>query len=218
MCSEVPWLLIFATCPAQPARGCDVDGIEMTSHPGTPEARSFASIARAVLAAGALCLVTSAPAQDVRPLPSQHPGEPAANPPAAPAPDSVFRPGFVDTIGHWLNEGTTRFKSDLQGAQATFDQLGKETRDAAKDATDAVVGLPNARIVTARERCAVAKNGAPDCQAAAAAACRGKGFQTGKSLDTQSEHKCPAQVLLKGRAPNDAECPTEIFVMRAVCQ
>ena len=106
----------------------------------------------------------------------------------------------------------------MQGAQATFDQLGKETRDAAKDATDAVVGLPNARIVIVRERCAVAQNGAPDCQAAAAAACRGKGFQTGKSLDTQSEHKCPAQVLLKGRAPNDAECPTEIFVTRAVCQ
>jgi len=193
----------------------------MTSHPETLEARSFAAIARAVLAAGALCLVTSAPAQEVRPpgeIPNQQPGEPAANPSAAPAPDSVFRPGFVDTIGHWLNEGTTRFKSDLQGAQATFDQLGKETRDAAKDATDAVVGLPNARIVTARERCAVAQNGAPDCQAAAAAACRDKGFQTGKSLDTQSEHKCPAQVLLKGRAPNDAECPTEVFVTRAVCQ
>ena len=193
----------------------------MTSHPETPDARSFASIARAVLAAGALCLAASAPAQEARPpgeIPSQQPGEPAATPPAAPAPDSVFRPGFVDTIGHWLNEGTTRFKSDLQGAQATFDQLGKETRDAAKDATDAVVGLPNARMVTVRERCAVAQNGAPDCQAAAAAACRGKGFQTGKSLDTQSEHKCPAQVLLKGRAPNDAECPTEIFVTRAVCQ
>src|SRR5262249_27796587 len=92
------------------------------------------------------------------------------------------------------------------------------TGPAAKDATDAVVGLPNARMVTLRERCAVAQNGAPDCQAAAAAACRGKGFQTGKSLDTQSEHKCPAQVLLKGRAPSDAERPTELFVTRAVCQ
>src|SRR5262249_22404964 len=87
---------------------------------------------------------------------------PRASPPPAPAPDSGFRPGFVDAVGHWLNEGTTRFKSDLQGAQATFDQLGKETRDAAKGATDAVVGLPNARIVTVRERCAVAQNGAPD--------------------------------------------------------
>jgi hypothetical protein len=193
----------------------------MTSHPEILEACSFVTIARAVVAACALCLVTFASAQEIRPpgeIPSQSPGEPAANPPAAPAPNSVFRPGVVDAIGHWLNEGTTRFKSDLQGAQATFDQLGKETRDAAKDATDAVVGLPNARMVTVRERCAAAQNGAPDCQAAAAAACRGKGFRTGKSLDTQSEHKCPAQVLLKGRAPSDAECPTEIFVTRAVCQ
>jgi hypothetical protein len=189
----------------------------MISHPEILEACSFATIARAVVAACALCLAATASAQDLRPpgdIPSQQPSEPAANPP----PNSGSAPGFVDTIGHWLNEGTTRFKSDLQGAQATFDQLGKETRDAAKDATDAVVGLPNARVVTVRERCAVAQNGAPDCQAAAAAACRGKGFQTGKSLDTQSEHKCPAQVLLKGRAPSDAECPTEIFVTRAVCQ
>ena len=189
----------------------------MISHPEILEACSFATIARAVVAACALCLAATASAQDLRPpgdIPSQQPSEPAANPP----PNSGSTPGFVDTIGHWLNEGTTRFKSDLQGAQATFDQLGKETRDAAKDATDAVVGLPNARMVTVRERCAVAQNGAPDCQAAAAAACRGKGFQTGKSLDTQSEHKCPAQVLLKGRAPSDAECPTEIFVTRAVCQ
>src|SRR5467141_4003615 len=68
-------------------------------------------------------------------------------------------------------------------------------RDAASDATGAVMGLPNTRIVPVRERCAVAGNGGPDCQAAATAACRGKGFSTGKSLDTQSEQKCPAQVL-----------------------
>jgi hypothetical protein len=127
-------------------------------------------------------------------------------------------PSLVDTIGRWFDDGTTKFKSNLQGAQQSFDEFADQTRDAAKDATGAVMGLPNARIVTVRERCAAAQNGAPDCQAAAAAACRGKGFQTGKSVDTQSEHKCPAQVLLKGRAPNDAECSTEIFVTRAVCQ
>ena len=191
----------------------------MTSHLEIFEACSFATVARAVAAACALCLAASAPAQELRPprdIPSQQPSGPAANPSAAP--DSVFQPGFVDAIGHWLNESTTRFKTDLQGTQATFDQFAKETGDVAKDATDAVMGLPNARIVTVRERCAAAQNGAPDCQAAAAAACRGKGFQTGKSVDTQSAHKCPAQVLLKGRAPNDAECSTEIFVTRAVCQ
>ena len=191
----------------------------MTGHPEIVEACSFVAIARAVVAACVLGLAASAPAQELRPpgdIPSQQPSGPAANPSAAP--DSVFQPGFVDAIGHWLNESTTRFKTDLQGTQATFDQFAKDTRGVAKDATDAVMGLPNARIVTVRERCAAAQNGAPDCQAAAAAACRGKGFQTGKSVDTQSEHKCPAQVLLKGRAPNDAECSTEIFVTRAVCQ
>jgi len=127
-------------------------------------------------------------------------------------------PSLVDTIGRWFDDGTTKFKSNLQGAQQSFDEFADQTRDAAKDATGAVMGLPNARIVTVRERCAAAQNGAPDCQAAAAAACRGKGFQTGKSVDTQSEHKCPAQVLLKGRAPNDVECSTEIFVTRAVRQ
>jgi hypothetical protein len=193
----------------------------MTSHLEIFEACSFATVARAVAAACALCLAASAPAQELRPpgdIPSPQPSGPAANPSAAPAPDSVFQPGFVDAIGHCLNESTTRFRTDLQGTQATFDQLAKDTRDVAKDATEAVMGLPNARIVSVRERCAAAQNGAPDCQAAAAAACRGKGFQTGKSVDTQSEHKCPAQVLLKGRAPNDAECSTEIFVTRAVCQ
>ena len=192
----------------------------MTSRPEIFEACSFTT-SRALVVACVLGLAAPTPAQDLRPpaeIPSQQPGEPAANPPAAATPNAVSRPGFVDAIGHWLNDGTTRFKTDLQGTQATFDQFAKETRDAAKDASDAVMGLPNARIVTVRERCAAAQNGAPDCQAAAAAACRGKGFQTGKSVDTQSEHKCPAQVLLKGRAPNDAECSTEIFVTRAVCQ
>jgi hypothetical protein len=193
----------------------------MTSHLEIFEACSFATVARAVAAACALCLAASAPAQELRPpgdIPSPQPSGPAANPSAAPAPDSVFQPGFVDAIGHCLNESTTRFRTDLQGTQATFDQLAKDTRDVAKDATEAVMGLPNARIVTVRERCAAAQNGAPDCQAAAAAACRGTGLQTGKSVDTHSEHQCPAQVLLNGRAPKDAECSTEIFVTRAVCQ
>jgi hypothetical protein len=193
----------------------------MTSRPGTLDARRFATVAPAVVAACALFLVTSALAQDARPpgeIPSQNTGGPGANPPAASAPNSIFRPGFIDAIGRWMDDGTAKFKSDLQGAQKTFDQLADQTRDAAKDATGAVMGLPNARIVPVRERCAVAQNGGPDCQTAASTACRGKGFQTGKSLDTQSEQKCPTQVLLKGRAPNDAECPTETFVTRALCQ
>jgi hypothetical protein len=191
----------------------------MTSRSGQIDARGFA-VARATMAACAVFLLVPALAQEARPpaeIPSQNAGAAAANPPPA-APNSMPGPSLVDTIGRWFDDGTTKFKSNLQGAQQSFDEFADQTRDAAKDATGAVMGLPNARIVTVRERCAAAQNGAADCQAAAAAACRGKGFQTGKSVDTQSEHKCPAQVLLKGRAPNDAECSTEIFVTRAVCQ
>ncbi len=70
---------------------------------------------------------------------------------------------------------------------------------------------------SARERCPAAPNGAPDCQSAAEALCRGKGFKAGKILDTQTEQKCPARLLLSGRAPNASGCSTEIFVTRAIC-
>ena len=75
----------------------------MTSHPEIFEACSFAAIVRAAVAVCALGLAAPAPAQDLRPpgdIPSQQPGESGANPSAAPAPDSVFQPGFVDTVGH----------------------------------------------------------------------------------------------------------------------
>jgi hypothetical protein len=178
-------------------------------------ARGFA--VRVAVAACAAFLVASALAQDARP-PAEisRPGEGA--PPAAAEPNSLPRLGFVDAIGRWLDDGTTKFRWDWQGAQHTFDQLTDQTRDAAKDATGAVMGLPNMRIVPVRERCAVSAGGGPDCQAAATAACRGKGFGTGQSLDTQSEQKCPAQVLLRGRAASEAECRTETFVTRALCQ
>ena len=181
--------------------------------------------ATAAVGTCALFLAFSALAQEAQ-SPNRTPA-PHPNPAQGPSGPSLFwpplpslppQPNLVETFGRWLDQGTTKFRTDMQGAQETFDKLGNQTRDAAKDATDAMIGLPNARMVTARERCATAQNGRPDCQAAVDTFCRGKGFQTGKSLDTQSELKCPAKVLLEGRSPNDAECRTEIFVTRAVCQ
>jgi hypothetical protein len=178
-------------------------------------ARGFA--VRAAVAACAGFLVVSALAQDARP-PAEIPRPGEGAPPAAAESNPLPRPGFVDAIGRWLDDGTTKFRTDLQGAQQTFDQLTDQTRDAAKDATGAVMGWPNVRIVPVRERCGVSAGGGPDCQAAATAACRGKGFSTGNSIDTQSEQKCPAQVLLRGRAASADECRTETFVTRALCQ
>jgi type IV secretory pathway TrbL component len=168
-----------------------------------------ASLAGALIGACALFAVVSAPAQEASP-PSGD-GVPAAQQPSE-------RPGLLDSVGRFFEDGANKFKSGLQGAQETLGKVGNQARDAAKDATGAVIGLPNARVVSGHERCPLAQNGAPDCQTAAAAVCRGKGFQAGNSIDTQSEQKCPAHVLLSGRAPNSTECPTEIFVTRAMCQ
>jgi hypothetical protein len=160
-------------------------------------------------------LVVAAHAQDTQP-PAPAPSEPS--PPGTVTPGPSFQPGFIEALGRWLEQGAAKLKTDMQGAQENLDRLGKEARDAAKDATSSLMGLPNTRVLTGRERCTPAANGAPDCLAAANSVCRGKGFQTGKILDTQSEQKCPARLLLSGRPPNDADCPTETFVMRAVCQ
>jgi hypothetical protein len=199
----------------------------MTSRPETIGARGLAALAPATAATCALCIAFSALAQDAKPDPNPSatatPSQSATDGPnlfplIPPPLPNLGVPAGMETFGRWLEQGTTRFKLDMQGAQETFDKLGAQTLDAAKDATGAVVALPSARVVAARERCALAQNGSADCQAAAETLCRGKGFQTGKSLDTQSELKCPARLLLERRAPNDKDCPTETFVTRAMCQ
>jgi hypothetical protein len=150
---------------------------------------------------------------------TQENGAAADAAPGAPAPGSNQQPGFVDAMGRWFEEGAVKFKSQMESAQDKFDKLGSQAREATKEATGAIVGLPNARVVNARERCVKAPNGAPDCLTAAVTLCRSKGFETGKSLDTQSEQKCTsARFLLEGRSPTSTECPTEIFVTRAMCQ
>src|SRR5205814_9694209 len=115
-------------------------------------------------------------------------------------------------------EGASDLKSGMQGAQDRLEQLGRQAQETTKGVTGAVAGLPNARMVTAQERCPVAPNGAPDCQTAATSLCRGKGFQVGKIVDTKTEQKCSGRFLLEGRSPNSSDCASEIFVTRAVCQ
>ncbi len=102
------------------------------------------------------------------------------------------------------------------GSQATG--AVKDAAGAAQQATGVIVGLPGTRIVTGRQRCPLAANGAPDCIPAAQALCRANGFEGGRGVDINSAQKCPATVWLSGRIPAEGECPTETFVTRAVCQ
>ena len=172
-------------------------------HPG-------ANVLRLIAGAGFLLSAASALAQDAKPS-SEVPTAEATSPPNR-------QSGFIDAFGRWIEEGAANFRSGMKDAQEKFDKLSKDASDATKEATGTVLGLPNSRVLNVRERCAVASNGAPDCQTAALAVCRGKGFTAGKSVDTRSEQKCPPRLLLQGKPPNDTDCATETFVTRAMCQ
>jgi len=135
-------------------------------------------------------------------------------------PDQANKPGFLSEVGRWF-EG---LGSGLRGAQSGVENLGHEagvaarsTVEDAKNAAGAVTGISNTRLVKGHEVCAIAPNGAPDCVAAANAICKGKGFASGKSVDMTTAEVCPAKVYLAGRN-SGADCHTETFVSRAVCQ
>jgi len=156
-----------------------------------------------------------------------------AQPLTSQPPNANYQPGFIDAFGRFIGDSASKLNSQLKSTNETLGNLGSQTTGAAKDAAQgaaqaavgtakeaagAIIGLPSQHIVTGRERCAAAANGAPDCRSAADAACRAKGFAAGKSLDTQSAQKCPARVWLSGRLPADGDCQLETFVTRVVCQ
>ena len=81
-----------------------------------------------------------------------------------------------------------------------------------------VARLPLTNVVTGKQMCINAPNGAPDCVAASEALCRAKGYQRGASLDITSAYRCPAAFWAERREPNDKDCVNEAFVSKAVCQ
>jgi hypothetical protein len=139
--------------------------------------------------AGALLLAAGAAV-------AQDPNAPKPNPAAA-------RPNtdILQAIGNWFERSWEKLHSGFSDARTNVEKFGREagvaaksTADVAKEAADAVGRIPGTRIVSARELCVRAPNGAPDCVAAANLLCRGRGFGSGTSLDTESAEKCPARV------------------------
>jgi len=132
----------------------------------------------------------------------------------------AFKPGFLSAVGRWFDD----FGSGLSGARSGVEHLGNQagaaarsTVEEAKSAAGAVTAIPSTRVVRGHEKCAIAPNGAPDCVGAANTMCKGKGFGSGKSVDMTTAEVCPATVYLAGRN-SGAECRTETFVSRALCQ
>ena len=141
---------------------------------------------------------------------------------AQPAPDKTDDPGFFAAVGRWFDQQVT-------GAKDMFGSLGREagvaartTADtatgAAKDAADTITSkLPATSLVSGHEVCRIAPNGAPDCDTAATAICKGKGYRAGKSVTMTTAENCPAKVYMAGRSTGP-ECTTETFVSSAICQ
>jgi len=105
-----------------------------------------------------------------------------------------------------------------KGAATTATDAMKTAVEATKNAASAIAWLPGTRMVDVHETCARAPNGAPDCAAAAANGCRGKGFNTGNPLDVRTAEKCDTTALQAGHLPGQRECAVETVVICAVCQ
>jgi hypothetical protein len=159
-----------------------------------------------------LPLTDPSPSQQQQPQPQQQ------ELPAEAAPPSNFRPGFFDALGRWFGDSRAAIDSQLKSTQEAIGAIGSRATDVAKDTAGTVTAVPGARIVSGRQLCPPAANGAPDCQPSVDALCRTKGFQTGRTLDVASSQRCPTKVWMSGRAPQEGECRLETYVTRAVCQ
>ena len=149
--------------------------------------------------------------------PAQNPNPPAAPSSDPPAPAASENPGLLQEIGRIFSGAKKSIDEINQNATTTSKNIGDTAVDVGKTATDAVVKPLTSRIVSGRERCAVAPNGAPDCVTAAQELCKRHGFASGKSVDFTSAEQCAPTVYLAGR-DNAPACTTVTFISRAMCQ
>jgi hypothetical protein len=180
------------------------------------------SYARVGALAFVLPLVGEAVAQEARP---EVPNDAAETTAPAPAPNPSFAPGFIDALGRWIGDSRTVLDSQLKSTQETVGGIGAQATDAlkgaagaAQQATGAIIGLPAGRMITGRQLCPAAANGAPDCGPAAEALCKTNGFSSGRGLEVASTQRCSARIWRSRPNPADGPCGTETFVTRAVCQ
>jgi hypothetical protein len=192
-------------------------------------ALALACLSMVVLAAS---VAAAEPAASVVTDPSAVPAgvaPPAALPPPNAQPANA--PGLFDAFNRWVATVNSQWSASFsnlsrsgnadtaaKGVVDAASGVAKSTANATVEAANAVGRMSLSRVVTGRERCPWAPNGAPDCRAAAETMCKGKGFKSGSSVDFQTAEECPAQALLARRQGEQVECPIENYVTRALCQ
>jgi hypothetical protein len=150
---------------------------------------------------------------------AQEPPRAQPDPPvAAPAPQQGPA-GPFGTFGRFIDESLRGLGQGLKGAREQMDDLTGRAGSAAKDAAGSV-NLRRPGVVVGRERCLPAPNGAPDCATATTVMCRANGFESGSSIDMQTEQKCPAATPAGPASPpmNESQCWLESYVIRALCR
>jgi hypothetical protein len=148
--------------------------------------------------------------------PRAQPESPAAAP--APAPQQAPA-GPFGTIGRFIDESLEGLRQGFKGAREQVDDITGRAGSAAKDAAGSV-NLRRPGVIAGRERCPPAPNGAPDCAIATTVMCRANGFESGSSIDMQTEQKCPAATPSGPASPpiDESQCWLESYVIRALCR
>ena len=218
MCSVVATALIAASA-----------GFALAQNSPTPPPGTAAPATDASVAQPAPGPATTTPAGSSPPLPSSPAPAASLTLPAQPPPPEAEKRGFLNDFGTWWDKSVSDFNAKMKDQRAKLDEYNKQqsvaakdaaaaTKEAMKNAADAMVWLPASKMIETQETCAIAGNGAADCQAAATKACMSKGFKTGQPLDVRTAEKCNASLWVSGQNPATAECPVETVVLRAACQ
>jgi hypothetical protein len=90
---------------------------------------------------------------------------------------------------------------------ATRQAQGPEPSQPAADTAPGGARDMATKIISGRRRCTLGPNAVPDCQLAAEALCRSKGYGSGTTVDFEMAQECPPPY-----------CTMDYFVTRALCQ
>lgn len=183
--------------------------------PCAPDSAMRGARVVACLLALHLCVLACVTAAAQTPDPQAPSSAPANTPPPEPQ-------GFFDAFGNWVQQGVANvgagFGAMVGAVGGQAGQAAKGAADVARDAATSVSKLPVSGVISGRERCILAPNGAPDCRVAAEALCRAKGYAGGTSVDSETVEKCPPPHRVSSRNTPEGICTSEHFVTRALCQ